>query len=337
MTIASISDLSQSLLLRRDNANLRRDLLSATRELATGQIEDRVSRFGGDFGPLAGIETALKRAESLLNNAGEQRLMYAAAQSALDTIREIGTRVSGPLVLVQEMSDSDLVRNAGRDALAQFETVVATLNTSVSGTTIFAGVESNGPALAKAATVLDSLMSEIAAAGASTSAEVVIVVDAWFAPGGGFDVSGYLGGARPTSGRPVSETAMAEPLVTASDPRVRGLLSSFALSALIGREVLDDAPDEQARLARTSGLRLLTADEGIVELMADVGTQENRTEQANTETLARRQALEIARADLTGVDPYDAATHLQATEAQLESLYAMTARLSRLSLAAYLR
>ncbi len=56
MPINSIGDLSQSLLLRRDNANLRQQLLTASRELATGTRTDLIDQFNGDFGPLAGVE-----------------------------------------------------------------------------------------------------------------------------------------------------------------------------------------------------------------------------------------------------------------------------------------
>ena len=73
MAIASISDLSQSLLLRRDNASLRQELLSATRELSTGRREDLVGHFRGEFGPLSDVEVGLKRVESFLNNVSEQR------------------------------------------------------------------------------------------------------------------------------------------------------------------------------------------------------------------------------------------------------------------------
>lgn len=337
MTISSISDLAQSLQLRRDNADLRSRLMEATRELSTGRSADLVGKFGGDFAPLSDIEVGLKRTESFLNNISEQRLRYQSAQAALGTIRDITGQVAGPLILVQETSDADLVRNAARDALARFDSVVGALNSSISSATLFAGVSSDAPALAPADTILAALESDVAAAGAATAEDVAAVVAAWFDTGGGFDTVAYLGGVAATNGLPVSETAMAAPLVTAADPTIRDVLESLALAALAGRGALDGAPEEQARLTRASGLRLMTADEGLVELMADIGTQESRIARAEAETRARRESLEMARNDLVGVDPYDAATRLQATEAQLESLYAMTARLSRLSLTDYLR
>lgn len=337
MSMISMSDLSQSLLLRKDNARLRQDLLTATRELSTGRRENVFQVLGGDVAPLADIEVGLARSVGYLNNIAEQRLRYGAAQAALASIRQIASEISGPLVLVQETSDSDLVRNAGRDAMARFDTLVSTLNTTAAGASLFAGVSTDSPALADARTILDVLEGEVVLSGAATASDVTIAVEAWFAPGGGFETLGYVGGSPISNGLSVSETAVAEPLMTAADPEVRNLLSAFSLSALIGRGTLGTNPDEQAKLARDSGLRLLTADEGLVELQAAIGTQENRVERAEVETRARKGVLEMARTELIGVDPFEAATLLQATEGQLESLYAMTARLSRLSLTDYLR
>ena len=52
---------------------------------------------------------------------------------------------------------------------------------------------------------------------------------------------------------------------------------------------------------------------------------------------AETSALEIARTDILAIDPYRTATELQSTETRLETLYTLTARLSRLSLSEYLR
>ena len=337
MTINSVGDLAQSLLLRRDNAKLRQDLLTASRELATGVRADLVQRFNGDFGPLAGVETGIRKSQIYLDNLAEQSLRYDAAQAALGAIRDSMAKASGPLILVQETSDADLVRAAGRDALARFGSVVSTLNSTAGGSSLFAGVEFDSAPLASASTLLGVIEIELAAAGVATATDVSAIVDTWFAVGGGFDTLGYLGGAAPGEGVPISTGATAEPLPTAAYPAIRRMLSDFAKAALIGRGVLDGVPEEQARLARDSGLRLLSSDKGMVEMQSEIGIQENRMALAETETRTRQQALEIARSELVGVDPYDAATRLQAAEAKLESLYAMTARLSALSLTDYLR
>mgnify|MGYP006193710875 CR=1 FL=1 len=48
-------------------------------------------------------------------------------------------------------------------------------------------------------------------------------------------------------------------------------------------------------------------------------------------------ALELARAKIVSVDPFEAATKVKEAQTQLEMIYAVTARLSSLSLMEYLR
>ena len=57
---------------------------------------------------------------------------------------------------------------------------------------------------------------------------------------------------------------------------------------------------------------------------------------AETRNSSEESALQIARNDLTSVDPYSTATKLQETQTQLETIYALTARMSHLSLLDYL-
>ena len=81
---------------------------------------------------------------------------------------------------------------------------------------------------------------------------------------------------------------------------------------------------------------MLTSDKGLAEIRAMVGGFEGQIEGARARNGAEISALQIARSEIVRVDPYEAATELQAVETQLESLYAITARLSRLSLVDYL-
>ena len=63
---------------------------------------------------------------------------------------------------------------------------------------------------------------------------------------------------------------------------------------------------------------------------------EARLDAAVTRNSAETSALEMTRADLIGVDSFETATRLEASQTQLETLYAITARMQRLNLADYL-
>ena len=176
--------------------------------------------------------------------------------------------------------------------------------------------------------------SQVAAA--TTAAEVVTIVDAWFGPGGGFETVGYLGGPRATSSTQLSDLERGPPLITAEDEAIRTQLSSLAFAALLGRDVLSGNLEEQGNLARLAGERLLVADDGIVALQASVGGIEAQVERAKVETSTQTDSLLIAKSELIEVDPYELAVKLQNAETRLQSIYTITARLSQLSLVNYL-
>jgi flagellar hook-associated protein 3 FlgL len=82
---------------------------------------------------------------------------------------------------------------------------------------------------------------------------------------------------------------------------------------------------------------MLESQSDLAILRSGIGSQEARTEAARVRNEAELAALKIARSDLYSADPYETATHLQLVQAQLESVYTMTARLARLSLSEYLK
>jgi flagellar hook-associated protein 3 FlgL len=94
---------------------------------------------------------------------------------------------------------------------------------------------------------------------------------------------------------------------------------------------------ERALLAERSGRELLRTEDARITLAARIGSVEAQVEAAQSRNGAEETALGILRSDIGAVDPYEAATRLEAARAQLESLYLITARVSRLSLVEFLR
>lgn len=74
----------------------------------------------------------------------------------------------------------------------------------------------------------------------------------------------------------------------------------------------------------------------MVETRAGLGAVENRIEEATARNSAERTATSMARLELVGADQFETATRYENTRAQLESLYAITVRSSRLSLVEYM-
>ena len=124
---------------------------------------------------------------------------------------------------------------------------------------------------------------------------------------------------------------------TAADPGIRETLKGLAMAALLDRGVLGGNMPARADLARRAGESLLTSQTSRASMAARLGTVEGQIAAATARNGAEMSALQIALNGITDVDPYETASKLEATRQQIETLYALTARISRLSLVDFLR
>ncbi|MDZ4136546.1 MAG: flagellin, partial [Paracoccaceae bacterium] len=212
--------------------------------------------------------------------------------------------------------------------------VISALNTRVGDRSLFAGQGTEGPAVADAQTILASL--DIAIAGAQSADDVQIAVSDWFDSPTGYAAAAYLGS---TALAPLS-IAQGEAVTidfTAADPEIRDTLKGLAMAALLDRGALNGSPAARADLARLAGESLLTSQTGRADMAARLGIAEGQIEAAKIRNGAETSALQIARNGIISADPFEAAAKLETTQTQLETLFALTARLSRLSLVDFLR
>jgi flagellar hook-associated protein 3 FlgL len=176
---------------------------------------------------------------------------------------------------------------------------------------------------------------QTAATGATTAGQVAAAVSTWFADPLGYGA--FYQGGDPLSPAPIAPGETAELGTTAMDPILRDTLAAFAMAALLDHGVLAGDAVERGRLAQQAGQQLVSTEDARTTLRARIGTVEAQIEAARTRNSAEETSLGILRSDLGSVDPYEAATRLQTVQSQLESLYLVTARVSRLSLTEYLR
>lgn len=337
MSGLSIGDLSQTFQLRRDSARLKADLQRLTQELASGRESDLRTRFQGDLRPLASLERDLSRNDAFRLATQEAGLFLTAAQTGLESVQTASEDLLSSLLISPSLASSSQIDALAAQAGQSFASAVRSLNEQVAGRSIFAGIETTGPALSDPEPILADLAADVAAAGAATAAEVEAVLDIWFAPGGDFDTVAFAGSTSPLAPFRVSPEDEVAFGVTAADPALRDVLKGIAMAALMDRGVLSGDPDERGRLAARAGEVILAAKDDLVGLRGRVGSAEQAADSVSVKLAAQRSALEIARNGLVEADPFQAATDLAAVEAQLQTLYAVTARLSGLTLSNFLR
>ena len=336
MNAVSIGDMARAFQLRLLSTGLKTDLDRLGRELTTGQRSDTGAGAARDFAPIAAIERSLSTLAAYRTAAAETAVTVEAAQASLGVVQDIARDLHPTLVQASTSQSAVMTRTIAVDVREKFGSVIGALNASTAGRTALAGAATDGPALAGA----DEMLSLIAAAasGETTASGVMAVIDAWFdTPGGGFETSGYLGSDTPLGPLPVGEGETIDMPVRADDPAIRAMLKAFAAGALVAEGALAGDSTQQTRLIEAAGLRMIEADGELTVKRAEIGAAEARIDTAMARNQAETTALGIARAELVAVDPYETASELEAVYGQLETLYTLTARLSRLSFTDYMK
>ncbi len=336
MNFLSVGDLALTYQNRRQVVRIKADLARLGNELATGRKSDLSELSGGDFSPVSSLQNALAANRAYSTSIAEAGLFASSMQATLGSIQSMSEQLGPALLMAGNSEHPAMIRSATADARSKFEAVVSAFNTQVAGRYAFSGAATDQPALASADTIIQALAA--ATASATTAAGIEAAVDAWFdTPGGGFDTTAYTGSGNLLAPFALSESDMTSIPITAADTEIREILKGYALAALIDDGALNANVVEQAALTRCAGERILSADSVLAELQARVGTSQSRIEAANMRNAAARTSLELALNELTAVDPYRAATELEAARGQLDTLYTLTVRLARLSMSEYLR
>tara|TARA_R100000789_G_C3016549_1_gene152536 strand:- start:1969 stop:2445 length:477 start_codon:yes stop_codon:yes gene_type:complete len=156
-------------------------------------------------------------------------------------------------------------------------------------------------------------------------------------PNHNFENTFYNGA--PTGNPPLtsrtSETQTLTQGAQANDPAIRDLMRGLAMLSAVNPS---DIPDEAARDAWLTEARSAIGAglEGLTDLETQTGLKRAQLADTISAQESRALFLDAEVMNLEGVDQYDAATRLTQLQNQLDSSFAVTARLSRLSFLNYL-
>ena len=333
MTRISVGDASLTNILARQGADLRGQVQRASQEIATGKHSDIGQVMRGDVAPLLAVDASLARLAAYRTNTTDAAFQTAAQQSAVAGLSQLAAGITVTLMGARDFPTPAQISATAADARGRLASAVGLINTQASGRAVFSGVATDTAPLGRVEGMLAALQT--AAATSTTAGQVEAAVNGWFADPLGFGTF-YQGGA-PLSAAPIAPGEAADLSTTAMDPAIRDTLAGFAMAALIDLGVLAGNNEERGRLAQIAGQTLHRTEDARITLAARIGTVEGQIESARTRNAAEATSLGILRSDIGSVDPYEAATRLENVRAQLESLYLVTARVSRLSLTEFMR
>ncbi len=334
MNIVSTGDLAQTFSLSRQNNAVRQELDRLTQELTSGLVQDVTDRVNGGFAALAGFEREITLLGTYANTVSEAQTQATVMQTVLDTVQTQFGELVSTLALSATAAGLNDQRNVAFEARATLNSVIASLNTTVAGRALFSGTDVAAAPLEGDDTVLANVQPVIA--GLTTAADVLAAVDTYFGPGGGFETDIYNGATTDLAAFDLGAGESVTFALRADDAALRDVLKVTSVSALVTDPGLSLSDGEMQKLLQSLTERTLSGREGVTRLQADLGFAEGRIEAASTRIETEASSLEIARAQLVEVDPFEAASELEAVQVRLEMLYTLTARSSRLSLVNFL-
>jgi flagellar hook-associated protein 3 FlgL len=238
-------------------------------------------------------------------------------------------------MMAASSENPDMIQVTTSDARSHFSSIVSVINTKIGNRSLFAGTNTSTNALISVDEIINSIKISISAE--TTASGIETAVSSWFDdPGGSFETIAYQGSENLVTTFRLSPNDTKSLELRADSQGFKNLLKGFTLATLVADGVLLSNPTEQIEMTKSAASYLLNSENSITEMRSYVGTIQSYIENANTRNITEISAIEIARSSILSVDPYDSATKLQSMQTQLELLYAMTAKLSKLSLVNYI-
>ena len=332
----SVSDLARSYQLRLSQTSLKTKLDTLSQESTSGVKADIASALQGDLGRISQIESRLTMLKTYGNNLSEAQSLFSGMQDAATAIQALASK-TGPVLVSDALTSSDPTLQVHlRKAPDELRAVLSALNTTVAGRSAFSGSRTDQAAVVG----YDDLIAQLTAAvgGATTAAAITTAINGYFdspAGAGGFADIGYLGDDNGTTSISVAPDKALGSDLTANSGEFRAALKGFAILAFAAEATTLDSQTLRD-LSRAAGGHLVSGRDQLSLAMAGIGQQEEQAAKFQTANAAESSAMTLARNGLIAADPYETATALKEIQANIETLYTLTSRLSSLTLTDYL-
>ncbi len=331
-----VSNLASAMQMARTNTQTKLALNTAGQEVASGRKSDLVKATGGDFGPLFALERSLSQLDMRAQTIKDTSAKAAASQLNMENIQKTlanyGTDLLGA-VGIHNQPQAFSIANSARGAL---DKMVSSLNAQYAGQSLFAGAAVDGPAVVDASTMYADIKALTLAAPDSTTA-IAAVDNYFFNPAGGFATGGFTGS---TQDAPQAELANGEVVnysLRGDDLAIRQALRNVALAAVAANGDHGGSNADGMNMLKEAALGAISTAGGLTNLREGLGHVEMQIDTAAARNSAESATFEINRNAILAADPYKAATRFQALQGQMEAVYMMTSRLSKMSLQNYLR
>lgn len=338
MPVISVGDMAQQMMMARRTSSVKSDLDRLAYELGSGRKSDVAASLKGDFNVLAGVERQLSVLQGYEVATTDAEVFTQTAQNTLEMVQNVAGDLARDLLSATQSNLPASTDTVARSARNDFEAMVTALNGRAADRQLFGGTATDGASLMSAEDMMTDLKAAVTAAGVVTPSDLFAAVDDYFmTAGGGFETNAYTGSTTDLAPFRLNDSDTAQYNIRADNTALRQAMRDSALASLAVDPTLNFSLSEKQTILGEAGTRLLGGQDDIVAVRAELGFNQERIENAIASNSAQRSSMLMTQSDLLGADQTEVAGQLQAVQVQLEMVYTITARLSQLTLANYIR
>jgi len=322
--------------LSRVISDLRQRGDDAQSEAVTGRPADLAQRLSGRVAEAVSMSGAIGRLSALHETVALTETRADVMSSSLDELRRIAVDLANDADTAMASNLPQARATIADAARSAIERAVGALNVSIGGRSLFSGNEPDKAALAEASDIL-AAGGALLATGSTGALAHDALLSGFSDPAGVYSSTLYTGGtgAPPRAAIAPRETVSLD--VRADAPELRAALAHVVALSRAFDETLTLSREESDALARRAIAGLRASADDIAQVQGRIGVVQERIGLVKARNAAEEASLTLAFNELSNGDAFEAALRFNAIEGQVETLFATTARLSGISLGAFLR
>lgn len=335
--------------LRGVIANLQTDLARSQKEMTTGRLADPAVALGLRASRAFTLVDAKETIGALRASNDLVAARLSSTQTALDSLLADARNMRATLLSAQtDGGDKETIAAQARQALSA---LVAKLNSANGEGFLFGGVKSDAPPLANYFAdppeankrALDAAFASAFGFGQDDPAVASITetqIQDFIT--GGFDTlfsdAAWRADWSSASDQPIESriglSRIVDSSITANEPALKKLAAAYVAIGDLGAEHMDQ---KAYAIVVKSAMTAVDAAIGMLtETQARLGVTQNAVTASNDMMAIQSDTILLQLNDVQAVDQTEAAARVNNLMTQIEAAYALTARLSQLSLTKYL-
>jgi flagellar hook-associated protein 3 FlgL len=344
MKASYVSSNAISQALRYSMMRMQTELVSAQKESTTLRVADVGLALGARTGQSVSLARDVERLNGIIDSNSLISSRLSSTQDVLDQLTTRAEEFRATLsTAISGSTDKNVIQ---ADGTAMLELLTSTLNTSINGQYLFAGINTDVKPIADFSdpaspsriafenvfqTHFSFALTDPAAAGitaAQMDTFLTNVVEPQFL-GAGWDANWSAATDQPI----VSRIALNETAETSVSANIVGIRKLAMVAAITSELMKSSLNTGAAEAVNTRALGLVI--EGISEITDQrtvTGIAEQRVTNASERIDTQVNLFEKTIINMESVDPYEAATRVSALVSQIETAYALTSRIQQLSL-----